>query len=243
MDKKEFEVLVDQKLLTDVSFVSDHLLDEDKLNELKVEDLADMGMATSLSASVYVHPDFEQGGEFILDNDVVLFKPIVVTKDTIIDLNGHDITNEYPFIDESDNTTNSYIFWVKEGKLTIKGQGAIKTGDCMYSMAIWAHGGEYYNAGEGSDLIYASAGGSVEIYGGEFHPGKKLQGVDGTMDEYTALNIKDRDKDISKIVVYGGKFYNFDPANNQSEGPGTNFVAEGYESVETYTNIWEVKHA
>ena len=33
----------------------------------------------------------------------------------------------------------------------------------------------------------------------------------------------------SKITVYGGRFYGFDPANNVSEGPNTNFVAEGYE--------------
>lgn len=114
-------------------------------------------------------------------------------------------------------------------------------------MAVWAqggtviiNGGKFYNEGEGSDLIYASAGGKVYIYGGEFYPNKKQEGVDGTANPYSALNIKDIDRGISEIKVYGGKFYNFDPANNLSEGPNTNFVAEGYKSVEIEPNVWEV---
>jgi hypothetical protein len=249
MDEKEFETLVDQKLLTDVSFVSHYTQNEEELEKLQLEDLSNIGMATSLGISNYILPDFEQGGEFVLENDIELFNPIIITKDTTVDLNGHDIINRYTFAyDSSEILTDSYVFWVKSGKLTIKGDGFIKSGDCEYSMAAWAnggdieiHGGKFYNEGVGSDLIYASAGGSVEIYGGEFHPNKKLAGVPGTLDEYTALNVKDKDREVSKIVVYGGKFYNFDPANNQSEGPATDFVASGYESIEVQPNVWEVK--
>ena len=32
----------------------------------------------------------------------------------------------------------------------------------------------------------------------------------------------------AKIVVTGGKFYDFDPMHNTAEGPDTNFLAEGY---------------
>ena len=32
----------------------------------------------------------------------------------------------------------------------------------------------------------------------------------------------------AKIVVSGGKFYDFDPGNNIAEGDGTSFLAEGY---------------
>ena len=35
----------------------------------------------------------------------------------------------------------------------------------------------------------------------------------------------------ANIVVYGGKFYDFDPHNNTAEGPNTNFCAEGYTTV------------
>jgi hypothetical protein len=32
----------------------------------------------------------------------------------------------------------------------------------------------------------------------------------------------------AKIIVTGGKFYDFNPADNTAEGPGTSFVPEGY---------------
>jgi hypothetical protein len=40
----------------------------------------------------------------------------------------------------------------------------------------------------------------------------------------------------------GGKFYDFDPANNAAEGEGTSFVPEGYESVHTTEEIDGVIH-
>ena len=43
------------------------------------------------------------------------------------------------------------------------------------------------------------------------------------------MNLKDDTG--SSIVVKGGTFFEFDPANNLSEGEGTNFVADGYKSV------------
>jgi hypothetical protein len=89
-------------------------------------------------------------------------------------------------------------------------------------------------------LIYASNGGKVYIYGGEFKACEMKDGVPGTKQTYSALNIKDADRGISEILVYGGKFYGFDPGNNTSEGDNTNFVAPGYKSVEVETGVWEV---
>ena len=47
------------------------------------------------------------------------------------------------------------------------------------------------------------------------------------------LNCKDADykAGTANIIVKGGRFYKFDPANNNTEGPGTNYVAEGYQSI------------
>lgn len=243
MNKEQLNNLVNDQLLTDVGFISYYMDDENKelLKDLTIESLSDMGLATSTSTGDYIHPNFDEGGEFVLNKDVVLMYPIMITKDTTIDLNGYNIINPYSFTDESDNSLNSYVFWVKSGKLTIKGNGKIQSSDSQYSMAVWANGGDvdiyggsYYNEGRGSDLIYASAGGNVNIYGGEFIACKKVGNVAGTANIYTALNIKDRDRDKSSIKVYGGKFYKFDPANNLSEGPNTNFVAEGYQSIKDY---------
>ena len=122
------------------------------------------------------------------------------------------------------------------GEVTLTGTGSVMgtLGDDNYSMAVWADGGSvvindgvYTNATDGSargtDLIYASNGGQVIINGGTFVAANP---------EWT-LNVKDSDykAGTSKIVVKGGKFYQFDPANNKAEGPNTSFVADGYKSV------------
>lgn len=150
-----------------------------------------------------------------------------------------------------EGTTDSYTFWVKDGgELVIDGEGEVVAQEAKYSMAVWAQGGtvvinsgKFSNGGDGCDLIYASAGGKVHIYGGEFHATPRLGGESGTKNAYSALNIKDGDRENSEIVVYGGTFYGFNPANNVSEGPNTNFVADGYKSVEISEGVWEVTAA
>ena len=151
--------------------------------------------------------------------------------------------------------TDSYgIHVVKGGDLTIDGDGVIEAQKATYSMAVWAQGGKviikdsiFKNGGDGCDLIYASAGGKVEIYGGEFHPTKRIGLEDGTKNDYTALNLKNNGADGCEIIVYGGTFYNFDPAHNKSENDAwiaahpNGFVAEGYKSVKRDgENIWDV---
>ena len=133
---------------------------------------------------------------------------------------------------------DSYAFWVKNGgDLTITGEGTVSTAACKYSIAVWAqggkvtiNGGKFTNAGEGSDLIYASANGHVVINGGEFVACKKQAGVDGTLEDYSVLNLKG-DNTGSSITCYGGRYFMFDPANNKSENPAVSFVADGYKSV------------
>lgn len=191
-----------------------------------------------------------KAGKVVLTTSIT--KTAVVSNKTSLSLNNQTLMGEL-FTESNgqilEGNSDSYAIWVKEGgEITINGDGEVRSQDARYSIAVWAqggkitiNGGKFINGGEGSDLIYASAGGQVIINGGEFHPSQKQEGVTGTADKYTALNIKDKDRDTSSIVVYGGKFYNFNPADNKSEGPGTNFVAEGYESVEVEPNVWEVR--
>ena len=99
--------------------------------------------------------------------------------------------------------------------------------------AVWAkdgatvniYGGTFTHNGDGTDatsahhydMIYAGAnGGKINIYGGTYSA--KSGGV-------WLLNEKDNQ---GEIVVYGGTFVNWNPADNVSEGKNTNFVAEGY---------------
>ena len=251
MDKHTFNELVNKKYITEVGKVDYYKNNDDALEALKMEDLTDIVTNSVVSGFVGL-PDFAQGGEFKLEKDINLLYPIVIEKDTVIDLNGHNIINNTSFIDESDNSSNCYAFWVKSGKLTIKGKGEIEaTANSEYDMAIWANGGDveiyggsYSNRGDSCDLIYASVGGNVTIFGGEFMAGGPASGkAEGTKNPYCALNVKDADYKAGKsnIVVKGGKFYNFDPANNVSETAETNFLAPGYISVEVAANVFVVE--
>lgn len=71
------------------------------------------------------------------------------------------------------------------------------------------------------------------IYGGVFEAD----------DPKYLLNINDDVREYCSLLVYGGTFVGFNPADNTAEGAHTNFVAEGYKSVETTYNgkqAWEV---
>ena len=187
---------------------------------------------------------FEKGGEVTLYTDVELEKFLTLGegKNVTINLNGNTITG--PVTGTSEKST-SYLFYVDGGTLEIKGEGKIETKQAYYSIPVWVnkgkvniYGGEFYNAGDGCDLIYASGNGIVNIYGGYFKAtDKKENGEPGTANTNTALNLHDGSRTTAKINVFGGSFYKFNPANNLSEGANTNFVAEGYTSLQDGDNF------
>lgn len=151
--------------------------------------------------------------------------------------------------------TDSYGLHVVEGgEIIIDGDGVIEAKEATYSMAVWAEGGKvvisggtFRNAGDGCDLIYASKGGKVEIYGGEFFATENKGGEPGTKNKFSALNLKNNGADGCEIIVYGGTFYGFDPVINVSENDAwyelhpNGFVADGYTSVKRDgKDIWDV---
>lgn len=200
--------------------------------------------------------EIKEGGNVILGKTLEIKEPIILANGDNLSVNLNEGNIVAGVFAESngqvtEGDTDSYAFWVKEGgMLSIDGQGEVVAQDAKYSMAVWAQGGtvtikggKFFNGGDGCDLIYVSNGGKVYIYGGEFHASNKSGAESGTLNKRSALNIKDADRAISKIVVYGGKFYGFDPANNVSEGANTNFVADGYVSVEVEADVFEVRKA
>lgn len=223
----------------------------DILNETSNDNVEDTEIVENL--------DFNQE-EVVLSGSYSPEEPIEVSNKTTLKMEKNSSIIGPVFgsaVDDEGNIveTDSYgIHVVKEGDLTIEGDGVIEAQEATYSMAVWAEGGKvvisggtFKNAGDGCDLIYASKGGKVEIYGGEFHPTKRIGLEDGTKNDYTALNLKKNGEDGCEIIVYGGTFYGFDPAHNKSESDAwiaehpNGFVAEGYTSVKRDgENIWDV---
>ena len=187
------------------------------------------------------------GGSVTLSSDVVLEKgSIDVYKDMVVDLNGFSIRN----LTDGDYCN---VFVAYEGaNLTIKdtkGSGVVETSaSSPYAIPVWArggnikiYGGNYYSDGKGnggSEVIYASGKGNVLIVGGLFEA--KEQAAD-VSNQWLALNCHDASyrAGTANIVVKGGKFYKFNPANNLSEGANTNYVAENYVSRQN-GDYWQV---
>ena len=195
------------------------------------------GVLTEVSAEVVAVEALEAlaeaiaaGGNVKVDADIVAPTGFVITNDTIITNNAE--------ISIPEDTNGDGVFMVTDGVLTLKGKGIVNgLGNNAYSMAVWAkengkviiNDGYFTNVGASSDfdsehfdLIYASMNGQIEINGGEF----KCETPAWT------LNIKDADRTTASIVVKGGKFHGFNPADCAVEGEHTNFVAEGYKVVE-----------
>lgn len=178
-----------------------------------------------------------KGGNIAITQDINAPTGFEVTTDTNITVRG--------IISIPEDTEGNGVFMVTEGSLTLNGDGVINgLGNNDWSMALWAkdngritiNGGHYTNVGASSetdsehfDLVYASGNAQIEINGGEFQC---------ETPKWT-LNIKDKDRATASIVVKGGKFHGFNPANCDVEGANTNFVAPGYKVVET-DGIFEV---
>ena len=184
-----------------------------------------------------------EGNVELASNIDLVDTPLIIEGDVEVNLGGNDIIGGV-FTESGgsilEGSSDSYAFMAIEGSnLTISGEGNVIAQDATYSMAVWANGGTvtinggtFKNGGDSCDLIYASNGGRVYIYGGEFIATDKKGVEPGTNNTNSALNIRDSQRDICQILVYGGKFYKFDPGNNLSEGPGTSFLAPGYKSVQ-----------
>ena len=206
-------------------------------------DLVNIKNAESLKALVAT------GGSAKLAGDIEIDYPLTLSgnTDVVIDLNGHSIVNKTQV-----NGNFTVVFNVAgKSHLTINGDGEVKaleeTSDVDgYRMAVWAYddavvdinGGYFYNKQlnpETSNLIYVMDRAVVNVAGGKFETA--MLDAQGTS---LLLNMQDASRATAKINITGGQFVNFDPADCISEGPHTNFVADGYISVEAEAGVWTV---
>ena len=161
------------------------------------------------------------------DTTITRVGPGVTAKNTIkLNLNGKTLTS---------TTASSYGAIQARGNqvVTIGGNGTIEAGDgiCIESngasvvMNLTGSTTNYHNNREGGELIYCYLG-TINISGGVFRNDSPSNYV---------LNCYDSNYQSGKanIVVTGGKFYDFNPADNSAEGEHTSFVPEGYTVTES----------
>lgn len=133
----------------------------------------------------------------------------IIKKDTVIDLNGHDIIFE-------SNSAWSDVFFMKSGNvLTIKGEGDIKANcsiACVYdaNSTLNVEGGNFYVTAN-NDMLYAIYG-KINVSGGTF-----------TTSYWNTINIYGSGR-VELVDVSGGSFENWNPASS----PDGNLLADGY---------------
>ncbi|MBQ5594990.1 MAG: hypothetical protein IIU78_04700 [Alistipes sp.] len=172
-------------------------------------------------------------GNVTLTEDLVVNKSIIVRQGAtaVLNLNNHNIkvNNNSDKLEEGDGI-------IVYGNLTIEGEGTVEAN----TRAVWArketgakvtiNGGHFIGSKYGSEVIYASGNGQIVINGGTFEAVTEDK-VSFAAPQYAVLNLHGNGKDGCDIVVKGGSFKNFDPANNVSENPVQSFLADGYVSV------------
>ena len=183
------------------------------------------------------------GGNIKVDADVDPSDTLVATKDTTIDMNGKTIANTENVW--KDNTNMWSLVSAREGaKLTISGNGTFKAkeNDCF---AVDVQDGSVVTIENGTFVgnihaVYVEEG-TAYIKGGFYSVQQKYP--DANKANEFVLNCYDANRAAgkAKIIVTGGTFVNFNPADCKAEGEGTNFVAEGYsviKEVQTNGDIW-----
>lgn len=163
-----------------------------------------------------------------LTADIEATDKIEITRKVTFDLNGKTLTG---------NGCDGVFYVVEDGDLTITGNGMVVANMVEgYAMVVWAKStgkvtiknGTFKQQNTGDhpqyDMVYASQNGSITILGGEF---------ESATPRWT-LNVRNADKDTAKMIVKGGEFKGYNPAQSQTDEnapDNTNFVAEGYKSV------------
>lgn len=189
---------------------------------------------------------FNEGGVVALANNLVLDRTLSVPagKEVVIDLNGKTIRNTEDLWDVPNKFANNWsLLSVKGGTLTIKGAGTLqaKENDC-YAVDVQDGGTVVIEDGTYVGNIHAVyvQKGTAEIRGGKYSIQQTYP--DAAKAYGFVLNCYDanRKNGTAKILVSGGEFVKFNPADCAAEGEGTNFVIAGYKSVASGTDVWKV---
>ena len=172
------------------------------------------------------------GASFNMMNENTVAGRNQINADTVLNLNNETLT--FRNAATNDDLTNISAIYAENFDLTLNAENGgidsdfygINVGDTSNAATVQPtvtiNGGKY----KAGSVVNVESG-TVYITGG-FFDGRDVYG-DGENATYL-LNCIDRcyKAGDAKIVVTGGTFVNFNPANNSAEGAGTNFVPEGY---------------
>ena len=206
-------------------------------SEMTIDTASKLAVALQVGGTVELAGDIEVYADpnvWTDENWAPLIPFMTVTKDTVLNLNGHTISFR-----KADAATYNYfplMISVNAGTLTINGEGGTITtemgDDGAYAVdikggAVVVNGGSYY----GAPTAFQVEKGSLTVNGGFFDLAPTVKAAVPDFAKYIINCIDDSYKDgTATISVTCGTFVNADPAADP-EGAGTSYLAEGYESV------------
>lgn len=203
-------------------------------------------LAVNTTEDVRVLEKAISGENAVLDKDVVITKApdtvesrLSIKEPTTLNLNAMIKTP-----DDMGNNAKNFCALIVDADTTVNANanGGIDTG---------INGGYGINVRKGAKLTinggyYYGGGTAVQVQEGELTINGGIFAVEAFGEPYGynfLLNCVDTayKNKTAKIIVKGGIFKNFNPADNTAEGEHTNFVADGYKVVsETKDNgeVW-----
>ena len=183
----------------------------------------------------------KEGGIITVNDDIAPSDTVVASGTVQLNMNGKKLANTADIWSDNDW---SLVSAQNGANLTITGNGtfAAKENDC-YAVDVQDGSTVTITSGTFNGNIHAVyvLEGTAIIQGGFYSVQQKYP--DSAKADEFVLNCYDanRANGTAKIIVTGGIFVNFNPADCQAEGAHTNFVADGYKVVtETQTNgdVW-----
>lgn len=180
-------------------------------------------------ASKGVIPALAEGGKVTLSKDVTVTDEAaasknVINKDTVLNFGSNTVTLDIP------GATSATANWVgvnvEGGNVVFEGaDGGVTCADNGELYAVYVRNGANLTINGGSYIGGTTAvhvrEGVLTINGGYFE--NLVEG--GYLINCTDANYKNTS---AQVIIKGGSFLNWNPANNASEGASTNFVPAGY---------------
>ena len=196
---------------------------------------------TEASATVTVSNEADLRAVLAAGHNVKLANDITLTEGCIkltnaganieIDMNEKTLTNNKVRVNDVVD-----VLWVaNELKVTITGNGSMQAlgteagkTTCVISATDGAiiniESGSFYS--EGCTTIYATRGGKINISGGHYEAADSSFLID--------INEGEANENYGTIVITGGQFVDFNPANHTNDKPvSTNKILDGYHAIES----------
>ena len=205
-------------------------------NWANTENVVDMTKPTS---ATFLRNVLSEGGNIDLGDNITVTSEAasaknIINKDALVDFKDYVLNLNLP--NATYYTSNFMGLLIVSGNVVVTGaeNGGIITPNNNQLYGIYI-GEDYANLEDINVTIkggkFISGGTSVNVRKGTL----KIEGgfFESTLLETYTINCYDKNykNGSAKVIITGGTFVNFNPANNAAEGAGTNFVAEGYKVI------------